>query len=143
MYIKNMQNRKGFSLQFCDMEELNVFLEFIETYPDPTGRMKILGKKLRFGVSDKYANEITKYSIPLWFEYVPDVMSALWIAYTFWDSSDFGQRAEKAVEHDEKLYDERSKKVEERNNMLTEELLSLMGDDDSSNDNDDFRDGEN
>lgn len=71
------------------------------------------------------------------------IMSALWIAYTFWDSSDFGQRAEKAVEHDEKLYNERSKKVEERGNMISEELLSLMGDDDSSNDNDDSRDGEN
>lgn len=128
MYIKNMKNRKGFSLQFCDEEELNVFLEFIESYPDLEGRMKRLAEKLRSGISDKYANEVTKYSIPLWFEDVPEVILSLWIAYTAWDSSEFGQRAEKAVEHDDKLYETRSKKVEEHNREMDDQFMSILTD---------------
>ena len=134
MYIRNMQNRKGFSLQFCDEEELNVFLEFIESYPDSEGRMKRLSEKLRSGISDKYANEVTKYSIPLWFEDVPEVILSLWIAYTAWDSSDFGQRAEKAVEHDDKLYETRSKKVEEHNRAIDDQFMSMLTDDLNSTD---------
>lgn len=128
MYIRNMKNRKGFSLQFCDEEELNVFLEFIESYPDSEGRMKRLAEKLRSGISDKYANEVTKYSIPLWFEDVPEVILSLWIAYTAWDSSDFGQRAEKAVEHDGKLYETRLKKVEEHNREMDDQFTSMLTD---------------
>lgn len=129
MYIRNMQNRKGFSLQFCDKEELNVFLEFIESYPDSEGGMKRLAERLRSGISDKYANDVTKYSIPLWFEDIPDVISSLWIAYTAWDSSDFGQRAEKAVEHDDKLYEIRSKKVEEHDREMDDQFMSMLTDD--------------
>lgn len=128
MYIRNMQNRKGFSLQFCDEEELNVFLEFIESYPDSEGRMKRLAEKLRSGISDKYANEVINYSIPLWFEDVPEVILSLWIAYTVWDSSDFGQRAEKAVEHDDKLYETRSKKVEEHNREMDDQFTAMLTD---------------
>lgn len=103
MEIYQLNNRKGYSLRFCDMEEANMFLKFIEDYPDSTGYLQRVARKMRSSLSDKHADDVNRYSIPLWFEDVPDLLDALWIAYAYWDQTDFGKRAENAIEHDDKL----------------------------------------
>lgn len=123
MYMRCMKSGRGYSLQFCDMEEANAILEFIATYPDSTGRMKHLSKYLRSNLSDKYANEVTKVSMPLWFEDVPDVITALWIAYASWDSSEQGQRFFVAIGHDDELYAKRMAEANKHTKQI-EKLIS-------------------
>lgn len=134
-----MRNNRGYSLRFCDDEELNVFLEFIETYPDEPdtpGEMKHLAEKLRNSISDKYGNEVTPITIPLWFEDVPTVILSLWIAYVSWDQSEFGVRAEKARDHDDDLWEKRQKvlrkRQEEESKKLMETLMAGVEDTSSS-----------
>ena len=139
MHIKQLRNNKGYSLQFCDMEEANALLEFIETYPDSSGDMKHLAYKMKSALSDKYANDVTKISMPLWFEDGSLLISALWIAYAYWDESDFGYRAQKAIEHDDKLYAERLQ--EAKDHQLETVNESLVNGEDELQLSDDDRKG--